>query len=205
MNKKMSERKTLNAVMLYYFAACSFIMPLMTIYLREFLSSFQIGIVMAVTPVTMMIFQPLWGIAADRWKTKKVLMVTLLLAAVSAGGFLAAKSFWSIISVFAIYSIFLVSLSPLIDTLTLSICRKSYGSIRLWGSIGYGAGVFLSGVFKSRLLGFWSFIIHMLFLLVTLFLIYRLPENTQEGQGSFEDVSETGAKAEAGEIGRAHV
>lgn len=52
-------------------------------------------------------------------------MLALLMTAVSVCGFLAARSFWSIIPVFIVYSIFLVSLSPLIDTLTLTISKKT--------------------------------------------------------------------------------
>lgn len=172
----MKIQQKLIAIMFIYFAACSVIAPFMTIYLSQTLNPFEIGILMAIVPISMILFQPFWGMAADRWKTRRVLLFALFMTAVCAVGFTITSSFWGLLVVYTFYALFLVSLSPLIDTLTLSLCGGTYGGIRLWGSIGYGIGVFISGAFKSQLLGFWSFVIHSVLLLVTLCIVWGIPE-----------------------------
>lgn len=176
----MKHNVILAACMFTYFAACSAVAPFMTLYLSQSLTPFEIGIVMAVLPVSMILFQPIWGRAADKWGCRRILMVALLMTALSTAGFLAAHSFRELLLVYSIYSFFIISISALIDALTLSICGGRYGRIRLWGTAGYGIGVFLSGVFKSSLLGRWSFIIHMLLMLLTLIIVVNIPDNRHE-------------------------
>ncbi len=168
------------ACMFTYFAACSTVAPFMPIYLSRSLTPFQIGIIMAVLPVSMILFQPIWGRAADKWGVCRILMLALLMTALSTAGFLATDSFRGLLLVYSIYSFFIISISALIDALTLAICGDRYGRIRLWGSAGYGIGVFISGVFKSSLLGCWSFIIHMFLMLLTLTIVLNIPDNRPE-------------------------
>lgn len=172
----MNPKYILSAMMFTYFAASAILFPLFSIYLSRSFTSEQIGILMALIPVSMIFFQPLWGKLANRYGIQAILVLALSLSAVSAIGLLFVKTFIQYFIVLSVYSVFVVSVPPLIDTLTLSIAGKQFGNIRLWGSVGYGLAVFFSGTFKSYILGYWSFILHIFFLILTMVIVIKIAD-----------------------------
>lgn len=171
----MKYKFLLPALMFLYFAAGATLFPLFTIYLSQYFSTNIIGILMAITPFCMVIFQPIWGKMATRFGIKRIIIFTLICTMLSATGLIFSRSFYQFFIVLTIYSIFSVAILPLIDTLILSVSSAQYGGIRLWGSVGYGAAVYLSSIFKRYTLGFWSFVIHIILLLITLIIIFKIP------------------------------
>ena len=167
--------------MFFYFAASAIMFPYLTIYLSQSCQAYEIGILMSVIPAAMMVLQPFWGWAADRTGIRRILVITLAVTCVSAIGFIFVKTFFGFFIVISFYAIFVASISSLMDSLILSIKSDKYGSIRLWGTIGYGVGAFLGGLFKSQLLGFWSFIIHITLLAATFVFIWM----TSDTKGSY--------------------
>ncbi len=172
-----SKKYLLHILMFFYFASGAIMFPYLSIHLSKNLRPSEIGILMAIIPTSMLLLQPFWGWAADKWGPGKVLKFTLIFTILSAGGFLFVTSFNGFFTVLLIYSIFAASINSLIDATVLSFKNDKYGSIRLWGSIGYGVAAFLGGLFKSSILGFWSFAIHITLLVVTLVIVLRLPNN----------------------------
>ncbi len=183
-------QRTLTTALFVYFSAASVVNPLMSVYLSGMLNPVEVGIVMAILPLSMILIQPFWGIAADLYGVQRVLPLTLILAAAASVGFIFVRSFWGVLLVYAVYAIFIVSTASLLDVLILSFCRERYGRIKLWGTIGYGIGVFVCGVYKSQLLGFWNFLIHIPLLLITAFIVRRLP--IKGGEGSSQANLSTG-------------
>jgi len=171
----MKYKYLLHILMFFYFAAFSVMFPYLSIYFSQTLLPYQIGILMAIIPASMLFLQPFWGWAADKWGIRRILLITLSFTMIFTIGFLFVKTFIGFFIVLTIYSVFVSSIASLIDTMVLSLRNDKYGSIRLWGSIGYGIGVFFTGLFKSYLLGFWSFIIHMCLILITITFVLRIP------------------------------
>ncbi len=171
----MRNKYLLYILMFFYFASGAIMFPYLAIHLSKNLNPSEIGTLMAIIPTSMLLLQPFWGWAADKWGAGKVLRFTLIFTILSAGGFLFVTSFNGFFTVLLIYSIFAASINSLIDATVLSLRNDKYGSIRLWGSIGYGVAAFLGGLFKSSILGFWSFAIHIALLAVTLLIVLRLP------------------------------
>ncbi len=171
----MKNKYLLHVLIFSYFAASSVMFPYLTIYFSRTLTAYQIGILMAIIPTSMLLLQPFWGWAADRWGIRKVLMIALTFTMLSAIGFLYVKSFIGFFAVLTTYAIFVASISSLIDSLVLTVNSSKYGSIRLWGSIGYAIGVFTSSLFKNTLIGFWSFVVHICILFITLIIIIKVP------------------------------
>ncbi|MBP7175689.1 MAG: MFS transporter [Thermoclostridium sp.] len=165
----------LRALIFSYFIAGALLFPHFSLYLGSFFVPEQIGILMAVVPVSMLLTHPFWGRMAAKWGARRVLIITLILSIISACGLLFAKTFLEFLIVLIVYSLFIVSIASMIDQLILSMDTEKYGRIRLYGSVGYAIAVFLGGVFKSRLLGFWSFLLHIIFLLLTLILVILIP------------------------------
>ena len=141
-----------NVSVIYFFAYASWAAwwPLFTVYLKEAgLTGMKTGIVASIAPVLMFIVQPLWGIVADRWGRKKLLIIALLLSALSLIGFLWIQEFWPIFILTLIFSIFLNPVYPIIDALALdSLGEKKdfgFGYLRLWGAVGWLSGAFMAG------------------------------------------------------------
>lgn len=168
--------------MFFYFAAIAVMFPYLTIYLSQSCQAYEIGILMSVTPAVMMILQPFWGWAADRTGIRRILVITLAATSVSAIGFLFVKTFFGFFIVLSLYAIFAASILSLMDSLVLSVRSDKYGSIRLWRTIGYGVGAFFGGLFKSQLLGFWSFVLHIALLAATFIFIWMTPD----AKGSYD-------------------
>lgn len=171
----MKYKYSLPALMFAYYASSAVLLPFFSLYLSRFLSPYEIGVLMAIIPVSMMVFQPLWGKVADRFGIKRILVLNLTMAIAATVGFFFAHSFLSLFLVLGAYSVFIVSMLPLIDTMVLSVNKENFGRIRLWGSVGYGVAAFLCGAFKTQFLGFWSFIIHMILLLAVVFIVLKMP------------------------------
>lgn len=132
---------------------------------------------MAIIPMAMIIFQPFWARVSDKLGTRQTLLLTLSGTLLSTIGLIFARSFLGFFIVLSLYACFTIAIVSLIDRIILASHSKQYGRIRLWGSIGYGISIFLSGLFKSYILGFWSFIIHILILFITLLIAKKIPSN----------------------------
>jgi len=141
-----------NISVIYFFvyASWSAWWPLFTVYLQEAgLNGIQTGIVASIAPVLMFIVQPFWGVVADRWGRKKLLILSLLLSALSLIGFLWIQGFWPIIFLTLIFSLFLNPIYPVVDALALdSLGEKEdfgFGYLRIWGAVGWLSGAFMAG------------------------------------------------------------
>lgn len=129
------------------FFAWSSIYSLIAIYLNEGanFSLQEIGALMSILPIISLIFQPIWGAITDRTERKKRLLqmniaVTLFLIILIP--FLQSKLI--IVLVYCAYQIFLCSQNPMTDSMAITSVNRtnsgSYGTIRVWGSIGYAIG-----------------------------------------------------------------
>lgn len=178
----MKNKSLFSALMFSYFASSAVFLPYFTLYLSKSFSFSEIGILMAITPMAMIIFQPFWARISDKLGTKRTLLLTLSGVLLSTMGLIFACSFFEFLIVLSLYAFCTTPILSLIDRIILTNHSKQYGRIRLWGSIGYGVSIFLSGLFKSYILGFWSFIIHILTLFVTLLITIKIsnPQSIKE-------------------------
>ncbi len=174
----MKTKYALPIVLFFHYAAAATLFPYLPLYLSAFVTPGEIGVLMAVTPVVMILFQPIWDKLADRFGIKPILLINIGLSVVSTIGFIFAKTFVAMLLVLSAYSMFIVAILPLVDTLILTLHQDQYGKLRLWGSMGYGVAVFLSGLFKTSILGFWSFIIHMLLMMICLLVVMSIPKES---------------------------
>lgn len=79
--------RTLFAVHLITAAGFNFVLPFLPLYVRELHgakgSTFWSGVVFSAPALTMMLASPIWGIVADRWGRKKMLIRATLAGAIS--------------------------------------------------------------------------------------------------------------------------
>jgi PPP family 3-phenylpropionic acid transporter len=144
---------------LYYFAAFATMgvfMPYLPGWLQaRGVEGAPMGLVVAARPVATIVAPVLFGLVADRlgargvllrWACLGALCATLTLSVLAATDALAFPAIFTLIVVF---SLLRAPLASVADATTLET-RASYGSVRLWGSLGFMAAALLAG----RLLDF---------------------------------------------------
>jgi MFS family permease len=140
-------------VRLYFFTFIGgggFLLPFITIfYHRQGLSGTQIGLIGASASLLTLLAAPIWG----RWNDKlhaprRILQAGLILSAVLLLILGRQSAFWPILLINLCLTLAGAGLMPLSDTLALDVgdrTGKGYGSIRLWGSLGWAILTPLAG------------------------------------------------------------
>ncbi|WP_273130706.1 MFS transporter [Bacillus weihaiensis] len=137
----------------YFFVFFGFgsLFPLLSVYLKDVigLSGSQIGTIMSISPVVMIIVQPLWGVLSDvTQKPTYILTVALILTGISGIIFSFLGHYYMIIIIATLLAITQSALVPLSDSIAVNYAQKTnvqYGSIRLWGAVGFALAVLVMG------------------------------------------------------------
>ncbi len=174
----------LSAWYFYYFAFIGAFSPYFGLYLQSLkFSAWDISVLLSLVQVMRLIAPNLWSALAERFGRKITLVRwTAAMGVVVFAGFFFTKSFAGLFAAMALLAFFSSASLPLVETLTLeqlSHRAGQYGSIRLWGSIGFIAAVMAVGWLLDELpipVLLWV----SLFLLVgTLACAFVLPEAAQ--------------------------
>lgn len=125
--------------------------PLLAVYLDENigLAGSQIGMIMSISPIVMIIAQPIWGILSD-WtqKPRFLLTITLFLTSMIGVVFSFFSAYVALILLAILLATFQSAAGPLSDSIALNYVQKvkgNYGSLRLWGAIGFAIAVIVAG------------------------------------------------------------
>ncbi len=143
----------LSAWYFFYFAYVGAFAPYFTLYLQSLgFSAWDIGVLMAASPVMRALAPAFWGALSDRsGKRVPIVLLSALATAAAFAVFFWAKDFWSVLAGIALNFFFWSAAHPLVEALTLDTLAdrpEEYGRIRLWGSVGFivtvlGLGVLL--------------------------------------------------------------
>lgn len=113
------------------------------------LSPAQTGLVLAVLPIVQVISQPVWGVLADKsGQTKRLLVLACAGLVAASVGLWAARAFVTLLLAMMAVALMRAGILPLVTALTLAHLGahdRSFGRIRLWGSVGFSVAVFLIG------------------------------------------------------------
>lgn len=140
----------LSAFYFAYFAYVGIFAPYFSLYLASLgLAAAQIGVLLSLGSLTRVIGPNFWGWFADRTQRRaRIIGLTLALGGACFTGFLFVRSFWGMFALLLATGFFTSASMPLAESLTLSHLRQAasrYGSIRLWGSVGFILTVTLVG------------------------------------------------------------
>lgn len=143
--------------MLFFFhSAMTIIISYMPVYFQALgLSGSQIGILLAVGPFAAILSQPFWGYMSDRWKTVKYILIACLSGALIIGFavFQMNEFVWLIFLLYAFFT-FMSPAGALGDSLAQKVSYErgvSFGSIRMWGSLGFGTSSLVSGFILAEI------------------------------------------------------
>ena len=140
----------LSAFYFAYFAYVGAAAPYFSLYLASLgLSAVQIGVLLSLGSLMRVIGPNFWGWVADRSQRRaRIISVTLALGSFCYAGFFFVDAFWGLFALLLVTGFFSSAAMPLTESLTLSHLRRAasrYGSIRLWGSVGFILTVTLVG------------------------------------------------------------
>ncbi|MGZ4133771.1 MAG: MFS transporter [Tumebacillaceae bacterium] len=140
----------LSSIYFFFFIAFGALYTLVPLYLQgQGMSATQIGTIATSGTLMTVVFQPIWGMICDRFqKQRVVLMITLFGGASIAVFYPMAQTFVFCLILFASMAMFHSSGIPIIDSTSLSYVQKhggDYGSLRLWGSIGFAFASWVAG------------------------------------------------------------
>lgn len=113
------------------------------------LSGKEAALVLSITPIMMFAVQPFYGFLADRLGHKKTILFSSLIAGISYTGYLFPGGTAWIIGVTILMSVFYNTLQPVLDSMALQVAKTdasfSYGSLRVFGAIGWSVTTIVTG------------------------------------------------------------
>lgn len=167
----------------FFFIAFGALYTMLPLFLEgKGLSKQQASSIMAVGPVVTVLFQPIWGMICDRYNAQRKVLIGTLIAAATIGLIYSfGDTYLLYLILFAGMALFHSSGVPILDSISLSYTQKhggDYGSLRLWGAIGFavaswGAGVIAEATDLSAI-----FYIYTAAMIICVFLTRGLPQES---------------------------
>ena len=163
-----------------YFGAIGALTPFAALYYRELgFSGLQVGVLTALPAIGAALCGPVGGVVADalgihQWVLRLALGLTAIVAFVSA----QASAFVTLLLLIGILSIVSAPVAPLLDSYGVSASEhtsRSFGSVRVWGSIGYMAAVLVVGWLMGERASPVLFVAHGVLAGIALAALLRLP------------------------------
>lgn len=152
-----------------FYATNALILPFLPILFedRGFNAS-QIGLLMTIGPFVTIFAQPLWGYLSDRYqKIKLIIFLLCAMTLLSSIGVFQPTGYPLALLFMTLIYFFQTSAVPILDSLCIKSAQKasvSYGSIRLYGSIGFTIVAVTSGLWLQAIGGlqnlgylYWAF------------------------------------------------
>ena len=165
----------------FYFAAMAALLPFLVVYYGQMgLSGRQVGALSALTPIMTLIAAPLWTALADAADRHRLLLLvtlggTFILTFLTAW----ADSYPVLLASVGALAFFVAPVMPLIDDQVLTLLRKEkhrYGSLRLWGAVGWGVAALVAGLLVEHGVR-WAFVLSAVFLAALWLAAFGLTSN----------------------------
>jgi MFS transporter, PPP family, 3-phenylpropionic acid transporter len=129
----------------------------LALYLKTVgLSGSQIGIILGMIPLISFLVQPVWGMLSDIYRLRRSALVCACFGvAIPAWLYNAGNDFWWLFGLTLVLAMMNGPIGPLGDALALEYLehqgrREDYGSLRLWGAIGFAVSTFLIGALVAE-------------------------------------------------------
>ncbi len=138
---------------LLFIGGGGFVIPFVSVfYVRQGLSGTQIGIISTISALVGLLAAPLWGRISDSSaQPRRVLQIALLGGVAYYLALSRQTSFLPMALLAAGGALALAGCYPLTDALSLRMTGKAgYGSVRLWGSLGWAIIVLFAGWLTDR-------------------------------------------------------
>lgn len=192
--QKNSSLHSLKLLLFLFHATNTIILSFLPLYLKfKGLNGTEIGWVLAIGPLASIISQPFWGYLSDKYKTVKTMLIISVIGMLIASIiFFQMNHLLAILIIGAVFYFFSSPVGALSDSLAqrrANDLQVSFGSIRMWGSIGFAFSSLVVGHILTEIgvqYIIWPYVIFGSILLVVAFSIKDV--KTDSEPVSFEDV-----------------
>lgn len=164
-----------------FHATNTIILSFLPLYLKyKGLNGTEIGWVLAVGPLASIFSQPFWGYMSDKYKTiKKILLLCVVGLLISSIIFFQMNHIIAILTVGAIFYFFTTPIGALGDSMAQRRADElavSFGTIRMWGSIGFATSALIVGEVLNRIGVQYMIWPYLLFGTIALFVVLKLDD-----------------------------
>lgn len=130
----------------FFYLSWALFSAILSIYMLDLgYSASQVSLVVSVSFFTSVLSQPVMGYLNDRLGIKPVTLAGLGLALAGGVIFLLSNHLWGLVLGYSLAIMMINGINPVMDLLAAKSPYK-YGSIRVWGTIGYATGTQMAGV-----------------------------------------------------------
>ena len=143
----------LSYVILFFFYDLAFALfsALISVYLiGKGYSASQVSLLISAASLANMVTQPFIGSLTERFGMRPVNMVLFGASCFAGGLFVIAPNFAIIVLAYALMNLIMNGVNPVVERMATS-SPYSYGSVRMWGSIGFAAGTQLTGLLYDNI------------------------------------------------------
>jgi len=149
-DKRQNAKLMISSQYFLYFGVLGIFLPFFNLYCYHIgFSGFQIGTLSAIRSITLALFPLLWGALADRFHARRPIYIFCnFISAALWALFLFSGHFWPMLVIMAFYGIFYAPIISFLEAFTMDVlggAKKSYGRIRVWGSISFIGMVLVLG------------------------------------------------------------
>lgn len=125
-----------------YFGVFGIFLPYFNLYCYHIgFTGFQIGALSALRSVTLVFFSLAWGVLADRFQIRRPIYILCNIASALIWIFyLFTENFLVMLVITAFYGIFYAPIISFLEAFSMDVLgkeKKSYGRLRMWGSISF--------------------------------------------------------------------
>ncbi|PYZ95257.1 MFS transporter [Salipaludibacillus keqinensis] len=172
----------LKGMLFFFHSSMTIMISYLPVYFQSLgLTGNQIGVLLAVGPAAAIIAQPFWGFMSDRLKTVKRILLLCLSSALAVGFIVfQVAEFILLLPLLYMFFSFMSPAGGLGDSLAqkVSIQRSvSFGSIRMWGSLGFASASLVGGYILSAIGIANIYYVYASFLVVALIFTYFAPDS----------------------------
>lgn len=167
-----------------YFMAIGAFLPFINLYYERIgLTGVQIGTLSALPLFVMSTTSIFWGALADALNLqRRLLSVSLLLAPFPAFALSQTSQYSALIPLVLAYALFSAPVLSLLDSSALEAAtthHRTYGEVRVWGTIGWATSTWLVGTLIERLDTRWLFYSYAFFMALVLIASFFQPPRRQ--------------------------
>ncbi len=146
----MSIPVRLRALNMFYFSLFALFLSFLPVYGAGIgISETHLGLILGVGSLISMFSQPIWGVVSDRFRTIRLVLLPLIGVGVILGTLLyRSEQLWSFALLVALLYIFFLPTDPLMESLNFQTSQRqgiSFGSIRMFGALGYAMASLIGG------------------------------------------------------------
>jgi len=145
-----SDKFVIGSQYFIYFGVMGIFLPYFNLYCFHIgFSGFQISVLSALRTIAIILFPLFWGAIADRFHIRKPLYILCnFISTVIWAFFIFTADFWPMLIITIFYGIFYAPIISFLEAFTIDVLgkeKKSYGSLRVWGSIAFITIVIILG------------------------------------------------------------